>query len=137
MTINGWVQIALYCVLLTLLVKPFGGYMTRVFNGDRTFLGVVLRPVETVLYRISGVRENEEQHWVVYAVAMLLFSVAGFVSLYALQRLQAVLPFNPQRLDRGEHGPRVQHFDQLHHQHKLAVLHAGKHHELPGRRWPG
>ncbi len=99
MTINGWVQIALFCVLLILLVKPFGGYMTRVFNGERTFLRVVLRPIEIVLYRVSGVRENEEQHWVVYAVSMLLFSVAGFVSLYALQRLQAVLPFNPQNLD--------------------------------------
>ena len=99
MTINGWVQIALFCVLLILLVKPFGGYMTKVFNGERTFLRVVLRPIEIVLYRVSGVRENEEQHWVVYAVSMLLFSVAGFVSLYALQRLQAVLPFNPQNLD--------------------------------------
>ena len=99
MTINGWAQIALYCVLLTLLVKPLGGYMTRVFNGDRTFLSVILRPIEIALYRISGVRDDEEQHWVVYTVSMLLFSVAGFVSLYALQRLQAALPFNPQNLD--------------------------------------
>ncbi|MBV9786361.1 MAG: potassium-transporting ATPase subunit KdpA [Acidisphaera sp.] len=96
MTINGWVQIALYCVLLTLLVKPFGGYMTRVFNGERTLLAPVLRPVEHALYRLCGVREQEEQHWVIYAVAMLLFSLAGFLSLYALQRLQALLPFNPQ-----------------------------------------
>ena len=99
MTINGWVQIALYCVLLTLTVKPFGGYMTRVFNGERTLLAPVLRPIEIGLYRLCGVREDEEQHWVTYAVAMLLFSVAGFLSLYALQRLQALLPFNPQRLD--------------------------------------
>ncbi len=96
MTVNGWVQIALYCVLLTLLVKPFGGYLTRVFNGERTLLYPVLHPLEVALYRICGVREDEEQHWVTYAVAMLLFSVAGFLSLYALQRLQAMLPFNPQ-----------------------------------------
>ncbi len=96
MTINGWAQIALYCVLICLLVRPFGGYMTRVFRGERTLLTPVLRPLEVGLYKICGVHETEEQHWLTYAVAMLLFSVAGFLSLYALQRLQAVLPFNPQ-----------------------------------------
>ena len=96
MSINGWVQIALYCVLLGLLTKPFGGYMTRVFTGERTALSIVLRPVERGLYALCGVREDDEQHWVTYAVSMLFFSIAGFVSLYALQRLQAVLPFNPQ-----------------------------------------
>ncbi len=96
MTFNGWAQIALYCVLLVLLTKPFGGYMMRVFNDERTLLRPVLRPVEIALYRICGVREETEQHWTTYGVAMLLFSVAGFVSLYALQRLQDVLPFNPQ-----------------------------------------
>ena len=99
MTINGWVQIALYCVLLVLLTRPLGGYMTRVFNGERTFLSPILRPVESALYRLSGVRETEEQYWVTYAIAMLAFSLAGFVVLYGLQRLQAVLPFNPQGLD--------------------------------------
>jgi potassium-transporting ATPase potassium-binding subunit len=98
MTINGWMQIALFCVLLTLLVKPLGGYMTRVFSGERTFLTPVLRPIEIGLYRLCGVREDQEQHWVTYAVAMLFFSVAGFLSLYALQRLQAALPFNPAHL---------------------------------------
>jgi K+-transporting ATPase ATPase A chain len=96
MTINGWVQIALFCVLLGLLVKPLGGYMTKVFNGERTLLRPILRPIEIGLYRLCGVREDEEQHWVTYAVAMLLFSVAGFVSLYAIQRLQGMLPLNPQ-----------------------------------------
>lgn len=72
--------------------------MTRVFNGERTLLSPVIRPVEIGLYRLYGVRQQEEQHWVTYTVAMLLFSVAGFLSLYALQRLQAVLPFNPQGL---------------------------------------
>jgi K+-transporting ATPase ATPase A chain len=96
MTLNGWVQIALYSVAIIALTRPFGGYMTRVFNGERTVLSAVLRPVERAIYRCCGVDEKEEQHWLTYAVAMLLFSVAGFLSLYALQRLQAVLPFNPQ-----------------------------------------
>jgi potassium-transporting ATPase potassium-binding subunit len=99
MTVNGWLQVALYCVLLVLLTKPLGGYMTRVFAGERTPLSPVLRPLERGLYRISGVDEAQEQHWVVYAIAMLAFTFAGFVVLYALQRLQAVLPFNPQKLD--------------------------------------
>jgi len=99
MTLNGWLQIALYCVVITLLAKPFGGYMTKVFNGGRNFLSPVLRPVERGIYWLCGVDEKHEQHWVTYAVAMLFFSAAGFVTLYALQRLQAMLPmqgvFNP------------------------------------------
>ena len=70
--------------------------MTRVFNGERTLLSPVLEPVERLLYRVGGIDERQEQSWVTYAVAMLFFSVAGFVTLYALQRLQAYLPFNPQ-----------------------------------------
>jgi potassium-transporting ATPase potassium-binding subunit len=99
MTINGWLQIALYCVILTLLVKPFGLYMTRIFAGERTFLSPVLGPLERGLYRIGGVDERADQHWLTYGVAMLFFSVAGFLFLYALQRLQNFLPFNPQHLD--------------------------------------
>jgi K+-transporting ATPase ATPase A chain len=99
MTVNGWLQIAVYCVLLVLLTKPLGGYMTAVFNGERTFLSPVLRPLERGLYRISGVDEAEEQHWVTYAVAMLAFSFAGFVVLYGLERVQSLLPFNPQAMD--------------------------------------
>ena len=99
MTANGFIQIALYCVAVTLLVKPFGFYMTRVFNGERTFLSPLLRPVERVLYSLSRVNEREEQSWIGYGLAMLTFSLAGFLALYALQRLQAVLPFNPQHLD--------------------------------------
>jgi K+-transporting ATPase ATPase A chain len=99
MTVNGWLQIALYCVLLVLLTKPLGGYMTRVFAGERTLLSPVLKPLEHGLYRVSGVDETQEQHWVTYAIAMLAFSFAGFIVLYALQRLQAILPFNPQHLD--------------------------------------
>jgi potassium-transporting ATPase potassium-binding subunit len=95
MTANGWAQIALFSVIVILLTKPFGGYMTRVFNGERTFLSPLLRPVERGIYWCCGVDEQREQHWVTYAVAMLFFTAAGFVVLYALQRLQAVLPFNP------------------------------------------
>jgi K+-transporting ATPase ATPase A chain len=96
MTVNGWIQIAIYSALVIALVKPFGGYMTRVFSGERTFLSPVLQPIERGIYRICGVDEGQEQHWVTYAIAMLFFSAVGFVALYAIQRLQGVLPFNPQ-----------------------------------------
>ncbi|NJO32060.1 MAG: potassium-transporting ATPase subunit KdpA [Rhodospirillales bacterium] len=96
MTMIGWINIALYCAVVLALVKPLGYFMTRVFNGERTFLSPVLRPVETVLYRIAGVDERREQHWLTYTVAMLLFHAGGFVLLYALLRLQGLLPFNPQ-----------------------------------------
>jgi K+-transporting ATPase ATPase A chain len=95
MTFDGWIQIALFCVAITLLVKPLGGYMTRVFAGERTVLSPVLGPVERGFYRLSGVDEHAEQNWVTYAVSMLLFSLAGFLSLYALMRFQALLPLNP------------------------------------------
>ena len=95
MTFLGWVQIVLYCAIVVALVKPLGWYMTRVFNGERTFLSPVLRPVEAGLYKIAGVDPTREQHWLTYTVAMLFFHVGGFLILYALMRLQAVLPFNP------------------------------------------
>jgi potassium-transporting ATPase potassium-binding subunit len=95
MTFNGWIQIAIYCVVIIALTKPLGGYMTRIFTGERTLLTPVLRPIERLTYKICGVDESQEQHWTGYAVAMLLFSLAGFLSLYALMRLQALLPFNP------------------------------------------
>src|SRR5579862_442682 len=102
MTFNGWLQIALYCVIIIALTKPLGGYMTRVFNGERTFLHPVLRPVGRAIYACCGVNEKQEQHWLTYAVALMFFSVAGFLTLYALQRLQNVLPFNPQGQDAVE-----------------------------------
>jgi K+-transporting ATPase ATPase A chain len=95
MTLNGWIQIAIFCVLVVALVKPLGWYMTRVFEGERTFLSPVLRPFERLLYAGAGVNERQEQHWLTYAVAMLLFNAAGFILLFALQRLQARLPLNP------------------------------------------
>jgi potassium-transporting ATPase potassium-binding subunit len=96
MTTEGWVQIALFSVIVILITRPLGGYMTKVFAGERTFLSPVLRPVERAVYWCGGVDESEEQHWLTYAVALLFFSAAGFVTLYALQRLQWYLPFNPQ-----------------------------------------
>jgi potassium-transporting ATPase potassium-binding subunit len=95
MTFNGWLQIALFGVLVILITKPYGGYMTRVISGERTLLSPVLRPIERGVYAICGVDENEEQHWVTYAIAMLSFTFVGFAVLYGLQRLQNYLPFNP------------------------------------------
>jgi K+-transporting ATPase ATPase A chain len=95
MTINGWVQIAIYFGVLTALVVPLGRYMDRVFEGEPTFLSPALRPLEALLYRISGIDERREQHWLAYALAMLAFNAAGFVLLYALLRLQGLLPLNP------------------------------------------
>src|ERR1700683_2785694 len=95
MTVIGWIQIILFCAIVVALVKPLGWYMTRVFNGERTFLSPVLRPVEAGIYWLGGVDEKREQHWLTYTVAMLLFHVGGFLILYAVMRLQAVLPFNP------------------------------------------
>src|ERR1700741_4221595 len=95
MTVIGWIQILLYCAIVVALVKPLGWYMTRVFNGEHTFLSPILRPVEAGIYWIGGVDERREQRWVTYTVAMLLFHVGGFLIIYALMRLQAGLPFNP------------------------------------------
>jgi potassium-transporting ATPase potassium-binding subunit len=98
MTLNGWIQIAIYCVIVLALVKPLGWYMTRVFNGERTFFSPVLRPVESGLYWLGGVDETREQSWLTYTVGMLLFHVGGFLILYTLMRVQGWgwLPFNPQ-----------------------------------------
>ncbi|RWO51651.1 potassium-transporting ATPase subunit KdpA [Mesorhizobium sp.] len=104
MTFNGWMQILVYCGIVVLLVKPLGGYMYRVFSGDRTFLSPILGPVERSLYRISGISEREEQHWTTYAAALLFFNLAGFLVLYALQRLQGSLPYNPAGMSAVEPG---------------------------------
>jgi K+-transporting ATPase ATPase A chain len=95
MTVTGWTQIILYCAIIVALTPLLGAYMTRVFNGERTWLTPVLLPVERMLYRAGGVDEAHEQHWFAYTVAMLLFHAGGFLILYSLMRLQAFLPFNP------------------------------------------
>src|ERR1700752_2681646 len=95
MTVIGWIQILLFCAIVVALVKPLGWYMTRVFNGERTFLSPVLRPVKAALYLAGGVDETREQHWLSYTIAMLFFHVGGFLILYVLMRAQGLLPFNP------------------------------------------
>jgi K+-transporting ATPase ATPase A chain len=95
MTTIGWIQILLYCAIFVALTPVLGAYMTHVFNGERTLLSPVLRPVEAALYWAGGVDEKREQHWLTYTVAMLFFHVGGFFILYALMRFQAALPFNP------------------------------------------
>ncbi len=95
MTFNGWAQILVFCLVVTALVRPLGGYMTRVFAGERTLLSPVLAPVERALYRLAGIEAGQEQSWLSYLGAIVLFHFAGFVFLYAVLRLQSVLPFNP------------------------------------------
>ena len=104
MTVIGWLQIILYCAIIVALTKPLGWYMTRVFNGERTFLSPVLRPIEAGIYWMSGVDERREQHWLTYTVAMLLFHVGGVLIIYGLMRLQAFLPFNPAGQASGQFG---------------------------------
>jgi K+-transporting ATPase ATPase A chain len=96
MTAQGWLQFVLYVGVLVLLAKPLGTYMAAVLEGRRTFLSPVLRPLEVLVYRLSGVDEKRETDWKRYVTGVLLFSLAGFVVLYLLQRLQAMLPLNPQ-----------------------------------------
>ncbi|MGB9180594.1 MAG: potassium-transporting ATPase subunit KdpA [Pyrinomonadaceae bacterium] len=99
MTLNGWLQILLFFALIFAVTKPLGIFKTRVFNRERTFLDPLLRPVERLIYRLTGVDETREMRWTEYAVAMLLFSVVSMLVLYLLERLQGVLPFNPQKLN--------------------------------------
>jgi K+-transporting ATPase ATPase A chain len=96
MNIFSWFQLIFYMVVLIALAKPLGGFMARVYQGERTFLDPVLRPVEKLIYRFSGVSSDQEMNWKVYAIAMLLFNVLGLLVVYVLQRLQGFLPLNPQ-----------------------------------------
>ena len=96
MTFSGWGQIALYVLLIAGITRPLGGYMTAVFEGRRTLLSPVLRPIERGFYRLAGVDPQAEHRWLSYAVALLAFNLAGALLLFALQRLQAELPLNPQ-----------------------------------------
>src|ERR1700739_3248634 len=96
MTINGWLQIFVFLALIFAVTKPLGVFMARVFAGERTFLDPALRPIERLLYRVTGVDEKREMRWSEYAIAMLLFSGVSMLVLYLIQRFQGVLPFNPQ-----------------------------------------
>jgi potassium-transporting ATPase potassium-binding subunit len=97
MTVNGWIQILLYLVLIFAVTKPLGAFMARVFNRERTFLDPVVRPIERLLYRVTGVDENHEMRWTEYAVAMLMFSGVSMLLLYLIERVQQFLPWNPQK----------------------------------------
>ena len=97
MTINGWLQILFFLALVLLVTKPMGVYMARVFSREKTFMDPVMRPIERLIYRLTAVDENHEMRWTEYAIAMLLFSAVSMVLLYAIQRLQGLLPFNPQK----------------------------------------
>src|SRR6201997_5528128 len=97
MTANGWLQILLFLVLVFLVTKPMGLFMARVFNREKTFMDPVLRPMERLLYRVTGVDESHEMRWMEYAISMLLFSMVSMIVLYLMERLQGYLPFNPQK----------------------------------------
>jgi len=99
MTFMGWSQIALVLLAVLAVSLPLSSYMAHIFAGERTFLSPVLAPVERGLYRLAGGESTQEQNWLNYTLALLAFSLAGFVSLYALQRLQGYLPLNPQHFD--------------------------------------
>ncbi len=96
MTFNGWLQILLFFAAVLLVTKPIGVYMTRVFSRERTFLDPVMRPLERLVYKLTGVNEDHEMGWVEYIIAMLLFSGVSMLMLYLFERLQHALPFNPQ-----------------------------------------
>ncbi|HWB29040.1 MAG TPA: potassium-transporting ATPase subunit KdpA [Vicinamibacterales bacterium] len=96
MTANGWLQILFFLLAIGLVTPLLGGYMTRVFTRRRTWLDPVLRPIERLVYRATGVDEHREMRWAEYAIAVLLFSGVSMLALYAIQRLQGRLPFNPQ-----------------------------------------
>src|SRR2546427_2194705 len=98
MTANGWLQISIFLALVLAVTKPLGIFMTRVFNPEPTFMDRALRPVERLLYRLTGVDEHHEMRWTEYAFAMLLFSAVSMLVLYLLQRVQGFLPLNPQKL---------------------------------------
>src|SRR5438309_10860533 len=96
MTANGWFQIGLYLFVIFLVTKPLGVFMTKVFNREKTFLDPLLRPIEKIVYRLTGVDEKREMRWTEYAIAMLLFSGVSMLFLYLIERTQKWLPLNPQ-----------------------------------------
>jgi potassium-transporting ATPase potassium-binding subunit len=104
MTANGWLQILFYLLVILLITKPVGVFMTRVFNREKTFLDPLLRPLEKLVYRLTGVKEDREMRWTEYTTAMLLFSGVSMALLYFIERMQKWLPFNPQKLGNVEPG---------------------------------
>jgi K+-transporting ATPase ATPase A chain len=97
MTANGWFQIGLFFLVILLVTKPIGVFMMRVFNREKTFPDPVLRPIERLVYRLTGVDESREMRWTEYTISMLLFSGVSMALLYFIERTQHWLPFNPQK----------------------------------------
>src|SRR3979490_1569386 len=98
MTVNGWLQILVFFLIILMVTKPLGVFMAHVFNREKTFLDPLLQPIERLIYKLTSVHENREMRWTEYAVTMLLFSSVSMLVLYLIQRLQSHLPFNPQHL---------------------------------------
>ena len=98
MTANGWLQILVFLLVTFAVAKPLGVFMTRVFSREKTFLDPLLRPLERLLYKVTGVDERREMRWTEYAIAMLLFSGVSMALLYAMERVQQLLPWNPEKL---------------------------------------
>src|ERR1700678_4001470 len=98
MTANGWFQICFFFALVLVCAKPLGVYMARVFERERTFADRFFRPIERLIYRVSGIDETHEMRWTEYAIVMLLFSLVTMLVTYAIERLQYLLPLNPQHL---------------------------------------
>jgi K+-transporting ATPase ATPase A chain len=96
MTLNGFLQLGIYFMVLLAITKPLGVYMTGIFLGEKTFMSKVFGPLERLIYRICRIDEHEDQHWTAYTAAMLMFNLVGLLVLYGLQRLQYYLPLNPQ-----------------------------------------
>src|SRR5579863_9786507 len=105
MTSNGVLQIALFFGIILVCAKPLGAFMARVFEGRRTFMHPLLRWLEVLTYKVSGVREEVEQRWTQYTAALLSFSIFGFLLVYLIQRAQGLLPFNPQHFGAGQVSP--------------------------------
>ena len=98
MTANGWLQFALFCLILLASVRPVGIYLARVLEGERTWLSPLLRPIERLIYKLCGVNADKEMNWREYAFAVLGFSAVSMLLTYAIERLQNFLPWNPQHL---------------------------------------
>ena len=139
MTLLGIAQILIFFVLVLAVTKPAGVFMYNVFEGKRTFLHPVLRPLERAIYWLGGVREDIEQTWVGYAASLIAFSFFCFLFPYVLQRLQGFLPFNPMHFSTGQapakrhaddSGSGIQYRRQLHDEYQLAVVFAGYDDEL-------
>src|SRR5882762_2555669 len=110
MTLNGWLQILLFFLIILAVTKPLGVFMAHVFNREKTFLDPVLRPIERLIYKLTGVDEKREMRWTEYAVTMLLFSAVSMLMLYVLQRVQSHVPWTRQHFPSVDSSSRSTRF---------------------------